>query len=182
MKINFNSFFNCLCFCILCTSCSSDTTTSTTTLTFSSFTRRTVSSAKFCLKRLRFKQDDVDTDSGTDNIDFSPGLVTLSSSGTTIGNAVLPIGTYKRVELDIEEDCDATTQKGIEFTNDNGSFDSDSTTTIKFRGTFEANEANETLSLGISNIITALDAITGSPADNDIRDALEASGADGDFQ
>ena len=86
-------------------SCGSDSVTnSTTVLKFGTFTRRAVTSSKFCLKRLRFKQNDVATNSGTDNIDFTPGLVTLSATGSTIGNITLPVGTYKRVEFDIEEE------------------------------------------------------------------------------
>lgn len=139
-----------------------------------------VSEVKMCLKRLRFKQDDAAASSESDNIDFSPGLVTITSTGADIGTIVLPEGTYKRVEFDMEPDCDnaGTTTYAASFTGDNGSGSTTATTSIIFRGTFEADGSDTTLTLAVANIMSSLDTdITGAVGDSTlVKDALEAAG------
>lgn len=170
--------------------CGKDATSSKVSMQFGSYTAQNrlfelfipsayaaVSEAKFCLKRLRFKTDDTETNGDDDNVDFTPGLITLETTGASLGEVTLPAGTYRRIEFDMEKDCDGTTQNGIAFTNSTASFTSDATTTIKFKGTFEANESAETLTLAVANIIDALDGITDPAAtENDIKNALEAAG------
>ena len=170
---------------------------STVTLNFSTFTvaksnildliipkafAASLTNATFCIKRLRFKTEDDDINETSDNVDFSPGVVTLSSEGSSIGSIILPLGTYKRVEIDMEVDCkdEDPSQTSIAFTNDFGSYSTDDTVTVKWRGTFEANEATETLSLNIQNVITTLSSID-TPGNNDIKNSLEAAGSDSDF-
>lgn len=199
------TFLICLIFTLGCgsgsnnpTSATSTSTTSTTvTLSFGSYTvaqnsimdylipkayAATFTTATFCLKRLRFKTDDEDSSSSEDNIDFSPGVVTLSTSGSTIGVITLPTGTYKRIEFDMETDCMDTnpSQASVAFANEFGSYTSDDTITMKWRGTFVANEVAQSLTLNISNAINALTALD-NPGNNDIKNTLEAAGSDGSF-
>ncbi len=190
--------------CVMCISgCSGGSnnptaaTSTSTTLSFGSFTvaqnsimdylipkayAATFTSATFCLKRLRFKTDDNDVNSPDDNIDFSPGVVTLSATGSTIGAVTLPTGTYRRIEFDMEKNCVGTntSQPSVAFTNEFGSFSTDDTITMKWRGTFVEDEAAQSITLNISNAINALAALD-NPGNNDIKDALEAAGSVGTF-
>jgi hypothetical protein len=135
-----------------------------------------LSNAKFCFKRLRFKKADVAEESEEDNVDFTPGQVTLTATGTTIGAIKLPTATYQRVEFDLEPNCVSGATNAVEGTNSNGSFSSTSNIKIVFRGTFEASEAQETLTLGVTSIITALNQLASGASGNTVRDALENAG------
>ncbi len=135
-----------------------------------------LSNAKFCFKRLRFKKADVAEESAEDNVDFTPGQVTLTSSGTTIGEIKLPTATYQRVEFDLEPNCVAGASNAAEGTNSQGNFSSTSNIKIVFRGTFEASDAQETLTLGVTSIITALNQLANGASGNTVRDALESAG------
>lgn len=135
-----------------------------------------LSNAKFCFKRLRFKKADVAEESAEDNVDFTPGQVTLTSTGTTIGEIKLPTATYVRVEFDLEANCVAGASNAVEGTNSNGTFSSTSNTKIVFRGRFDASEAQETLTLGVTSIISALNQLPNGASGNTVRDALENAG------
>lgn len=176
---------------------SNTTTSNTTTLRFGAYTvaqnsimdylipkayAASFTTATFCLKRLRFKTDDNDANSSDDNIDFSPGVVTLSATGSTIGDVTLPTGTYKRIEFDMETNCVGTntSQTSVTFTNEFGSYSTDDTITMKWKGTFVADTVTQSISLNISNAITALAALD-DPGNNDIKNSLEAAGSVGSF-
>jgi hypothetical protein len=59
--------------------------------------------------------------------------------------------------------------------NDNGSFTSADRITVKFRGEFTANEASESLTLGVQSIV---DAVNSHNVGDDLKDTLEgASGS-----
>lgn len=143
-----------------------------------SYSPQSVTMARFCFKRLRFKMDGEVTppDSSTDedNIDFEIGDVLLDSSGTYLGAVELPVGTYSRVEFDLENHC--VSGKSVQVHNSSGSYSSDQRITVKFEGTFVHSSAGSDLNLGVQSIISALDAVT---ADNQIKSALES--ASGDF-
>ena len=147
----------------------------TTTLKFASYSRAPLT-AKLCLKRLRFKTGDSDTSTTNGNVDFSAGQITLTSTGTTIGDITLPAGTYKRVEFDMEKDCLNTgALNSVEGTTSaSAAFTSDKTITIKFLGTFEATSSAKTLEMGVQNIATALNGLTGGSSADDVKTALEA--------
>ncbi len=141
------------------------------------------SEIQLCIKRLRFKAEDnddelsSDLDLEEDNVDFSPGLVTLTP-GAEIGQFELPAGIYKRIEIDLEEDCDDSSgAPSVAWTN-SGSFSSTDTITIKFEGSFDASESGGTLSLGAAAIVTAMDGVAGGYGNNDIKNALEAAGGE----
>ena len=131
-----------------------------------------VSSLKFCFKRLRFKQNLEDTVDPTveDNIDLDLGQVTISDSGTLLGQVEVPEGEYKRVEFDLEEDCDDTVKNSLDLINDSGTHSSTDRITIKFEGTFIV-DGEETLELGVQNIMSAANAYDGTGS---LKDALEA--------
>lgn len=135
-----------------------------------------VSSLKLCFKRLRFKLDDEDTaeletETSEDNIDFDLGEVDLSSGGAVLGTINLPKGTYKRIEFDLEDHCPSG--RSLQITNSNGSYSSSDRITIKFSGTFTA-DSNGVLTLGVQQIIDALNAYDGSTQLKNI--AEDASG------
>lgn len=133
---------------------------------------------KLCFKRIRFKTEGESTSSNSendpDNIDFEIGEVTLTNSGTTLGNVNLASGTYKRVEFDLHKDC--ASGKSVSFTNSSNTYNTEDKITVKFEGTFNLSAANQTLSLGLQNIIDALNGVTNS---NAIKDAIE--NVSGDF-
>lgn len=131
-----------------------------------------VSDLKFCFKRLRFKKELEDTVDETveDNIDLELGQVTISDSGTLLGTVEVPEDTYKRVEFDLEEDCDGTIKNSLDLINGSGSFSSTDRITIKFEGTFVV-DGEENLELGVQNILSAANAYDGVGS---LKDALEA--------
>ncbi len=132
-----------------------------------------VSDAKLCFKRLRFKlADEVTADPATnsDNIDFNIGEKTLGSADTDLGTISLAPNTYKRVEFDLEKDCNGYS---VKFTNANGTFMTDQRLTIKFKGVFTVDEATETVKLGIAAVMTALDGIPSGAGDKEIKEALD---------
>lgn len=131
-----------------------------------------VSDLKFCFKRLRFKRDDLDTSQPTsdeDNVDFLLGKVSVSSSGTYLGEVTIPSGTYKRIEFDLEPDCAGG--NSLEVTNSNGTYTTSDRITIKFTGEFTASD-DGVLTLGVQNILDALNSYNGSTT---LKDAAESA-------
>lgn len=131
-------------------------------------TTLSVSSLKFCFKRLRFKQTADATVS--ENQDFYLGEVTISNLGTDLTGVEIPVGTYSRIEFDLEPNCPSG--KSIELTNSNGSFSTDSTITIRFDGTFVHTELDQTLNLNIQQIVSSLNTVA---SDSDVRAKAEAA-------
>lgn len=137
-----------------------------------------LSNVKFCFKRIRFKMSgestSTDPTQDSDNLDFYLGEVNISNLGTTLDDVSLPLGTYSRVEFDLEDKCPSG--KSVQLTNFNGTYSTDDRITIKFEGTFVHSGTNETLELGIQQITSALNTVT---SDNNIRS--KAEGVSGDF-
>jgi hypothetical protein len=181
---------------VLLSGCGKAEPNPTITLAFGSFTAKNslmeflipsayaaLSNGKLCFKRLRFKTEGESTSSDptsdSDNIDFSPGEVSISTTGTTIGEVTVPAGTYKRVEFDLEKDCPGSTSGySVQLTNSNGTFNSEDRVTVKFEGTFEAAESGQRLELGAQAIIDALNAVTTIA---EVKSRLEAAGVKGTF-
>lgn len=131
---------------------------------------KSVTSVKMCFKRLRFKATST---SGEDNIDLPLGEVTLDSSGTSLSQVTIPSGTYTRIEFDLNKDC--ASGKSLQIENSSGTFTTESTTTIKFDGTFTMTQSHRVLSLGIQNIINKLNEVN---SNGQLKDkAEEASGS-----
>jgi hypothetical protein len=132
-----------------------------------------VSGTKFCFKRLRFKPD---SSTAGSNIDLTLGQVDIDPSGTSLLTVSIPEGTYRRVEFDLEKECDGVSGKpSVSFSNDIGSFSTQETMTIVFDGTYVASSSG-TLTLDIDALLDALDIVTNS---NQIKTSLE--NAPGDF-
>lgn len=133
-----------------------------------------VSDLKFCFKRLRFKRDlpDGQVDTTEDNVDLELGEKIISNSGTLLGSVSVPADTYKRIEFDLEPGCDGVATNSVSMVNDNGGFSSTSTITIKFDGTFIV-DGEETIELGIQNILDAANAYDGLGGQS-LKEALEA--------
>ncbi len=140
-----------------------------------------VSSGKMCFKRVRFKTageaTGADPSVDEDNIDFSPGEVSIATTSTELGDVTVPAGTYERIEFDLEKDCPGgVSGKSISFTNASGSFSSQDRISIKFEGTFEAALSGQQVTLGIQAIVDALNSVT---ADAQIKSALESASVKG---
>ena len=142
-----------------------------------------MTSGKLCFKRLRFKKDgeststNVTTDSS--NIDFSPGEVSISTTGTNLGEISIPAGTYRRVEFDFEKNCvGSTSGNSISFTNSYGTFSSNQTITVRFEGNFEASKSGQVLSLNAQAIVAAMNTVMSL---SDVKTNLEAASVKGSF-
>lgn len=130
----------------------------------------------FCFKRLRFKFDDSGS-GGSGNIDLDLGRVAIDPNGTSLGSVSIPAGSYDRIEIDLENECDGVASRpSVEFTNLNAPFNysTEDRLTVKFDGSFTATD-NATVDLNIDLLIDAMDTVT--PAD-DIKDVLEAVSGD----
>ncbi len=131
-----------------------------------------VSSLKFCFKRLRFKKaDDVTADPAIseDNIDFAIGEVIVSNASTSLGQIRLPEGEYRRVEFDLEDSCG--TGNSIQLVNTNGTYATNQRVTIKFSGVFTA-DSDGVLNLGVQSILTQLNTYSGVGT---LKDSAEAA-------
>ncbi|MEK6579079.1 MAG: hypothetical protein AABZ55_07610 [Bdellovibrionota bacterium] len=120
----------------------------------------TVNSVTFCFKRIRFKTQSVDSsDPANDpsNIDFAVGAIALSTAGTSLGSVSIPINTYSRVEFDLEDNCGLG--YSVSVANSNGTFTTANRITVKFEGSFAMDQSAKALSLGIQNIIGALNSV-----------------------
>jgi len=135
----------------------------------------TVSNVKFCFKRLRFKPDS--NTSGSD-FDVNLGEVDINPNGTNLLTVAVPIGTYRRIEFDLENECDGTPDTpSVTVTNLNGTFTTLDHVTIKFEGSYTVSQSG-TLSLDVDSLFDALDTIASG---NDIKTVLEAETTIGDF-
>lgn len=125
------------------------------------------SNIKFCFKRLRFKPDSTTTGS---QIDLVLGQVDIDPNGVNIVNVQIPAGTYRRIEFDLEGECDGTTDKpSVIFSNDNGTFSTTENMTIKFDGSYTISSTG-TVTLDIDAINDAMDLIN---SNNQIKSSLE---------
>jgi len=132
-----------------------------------------VSNITFCFKRLRFKyqnDDELESLGLEDNVDLSIGEVSIDSNGVTLGTIEVPQGTYRRIEFDLESDCGLG--KSIDLTNDHGSFSTTDRVTIKFEGTFVADNASEKLTLSVQSILDAANSYNGT---GDLAGHLESA-------
>lgn len=134
-----------------------------------------IGSLTLCFKRVRFKLADTDSVSGQDdNVDFNIGEISVDGGVVDLGSLELPKGkTYKRLEFDLESSCAGG--KSIDLVNDNGSYSTTDRITIKFTGTFTANDGS-IMTLGPQNLATALNSFNGS---GDLKTIAE--GASGSF-
>ncbi|MBC7690262.1 MAG: hypothetical protein H7222_00705 [Methylotenera sp.] len=142
-----------------------------------------VSKVTLCFKRLRFKAvegaetNESEKAGSSDNVDFSPGEITLSSTGdTSIGSVKVPAGSYRRIEFDLEKNCPgAATGNSVQIWSSSNStatpdFVTQERVTVKFFGTFSAGADGQIVNLGVANILSALTQVaTGS----DIKLKLE---------
>lgn len=132
-----------------------------------------VSNTKFCFKRLRIKPE---SNSLVSDIELALGQVDINPAGTSLLTVTVPVGTYRRIEFDLDKECDGVAGKpSVMFTNGNGTFSTLDTMTIRFDGAYTVS-ATGTLTLDIDALLDALDLVT---ANNQIKTSLE--NAPGDF-
>lgn len=127
--------------------------------------------ADFCFKRMRFKPDS--STSGS-NFDLLIGQKTISAAATSVVSAAVPEGVYRRIEFDLEPNCDGSSKPSVQFTNNNGTFNTNDTMTIKFEGVYTVN-ADGTLVLNVDALFDAMDTVT---VNTQIKTVLEASTGD----
>ncbi len=135
-----------------------------------------VTNAYFCFKRLRFKTDSSD-ETTDDNIDVNIGRVAIDPNGTNLVSVTIPSGVYRRIEFDLEEECnDVASTPSVEFTNGLAPFNHSTSDrmTIKFEGTFTAT-ADTSLDLDIDAFFDTMDTINDG---NDIKNQFEALSGD----
>jgi hypothetical protein len=135
-----------------------------------------VTNAFFCFKRLRFKTDSSD-ETTDDNIDIDIGRMAIDPNGTNLATITIPSGVYRRIEFDLEEECnDIALTPSVEFTNSLAPFNhrTSDRMTIKFEGTFTAT-ADTSLDLDIDVFFDTMDTINDG---NDIKNLFEALSGD----
>jgi hypothetical protein len=127
-----------------------------------------VGSVDLCFKRLRFKPVEND-DSSAENYDLSLGRVTIDPNGTNIVSVSVPEGTYRRIEFDLEGNCDGLGAPSVSFVN-GVSYSTQDNIKIKFEGILVV-DSDEMVSLDTDKILDALDTVSSS---NQIKNTLEA--------
>ena len=129
-----------------------------------------ISGISFCFKRLRFKPDE--STNGT-NYDLELGRVEIDAvNGTDLLTIVVPEGTYRRIEFDLEGGCDGDALKpSVTFLNGSTSYSTQDNMTIKFEGTYRVT-SNGTLNLDIDALVDTMNTISDS---NQIKSELENS-------
>jgi hypothetical protein len=128
-----------------------------------------VSSVTFCFKRMRFKPDSATNGS---NFDLTVGEIVVDPNDTNIVTVGVPEGSYRRIEFDLEADCNGDeTKPSVKFTNATGLKSTSQNMTIKFEGIFVVS-ADGTLNLDIDPLLDAMETV---PDSNSIKSALEAA-------
>lgn len=139
----------------------------------SSLSAFTVNQAKFCFKRVRFKQAGELTNSDPavdgDNVDFDIGEKTLNAVGDNLGNITVPPAVYTRIEFDLDNHCG--NGYSVYLVNTSGTFSTNDTISIKFEGNVVLN-SDVSLNLALQNLISALNTVSSS---TQIRTKLEAA-------
>lgn len=132
-----------------------------------------ITEARFCFKRVRFKQagelTSIDPVTDEDNIDFSIGEKVLNTTGDNLGNVAVPPGNYERIEFDLDNSCG--TNYSVRVINSNGTFSTDQHVSIKFIGNININN-NFSVELALQNLITQLNTVT---LGSEIKTKLEAA-------
>ena len=135
-----------------------------------------VSDVKICPSQVRFIQNGEST--ATDISFASTAEVSVSASGTTVGTASVPNGTYTRIEIDLTDAC--TSKKSIQATNPQGNFTSSEKITLSFTGSFVLS-GNGSLTLSVQPIMESLGQAS---SDGDLKGKAEqnnGSFGNGDF-
>ncbi len=127
-----------------------------------------VGSVDLCFKRLRFKPVEND-DSTAENYDLDIGLVTIDPNGTNIMSVSVPEGTYRRIEFDLEGNCNGLGAPSVSFLN-GATYSTQDNIKIKFEGILVV-DSDKTVTLNTDIILDALDNVT---SDNQIKNTLEA--------
>lgn len=128
-----------------------------------------LSDFKMCFKRMRFK---VDSGAATSsNVDLALGEQVIKKEGTPLGTITINDITYKRIEFDLESNCDGGTKPSVSITNGNGFFTTNDKITIKFDG--EYLPSNGDLTMFIQTIVNQVKNYQVS--DGSIKDVMEAA-------
>lgn len=141
---------------------------------FTSLSIQAVSEARFCFKRIRFKQagelTNIDPTIDEDNIDFQIGLKILSTAGDNFGSIRVPPGNYTRIEFDLDNSC--AVGYAVSVTNAApGPLSTSQSVTIKFFGNITIN-SDVSIELALQNLVNALNTVTDGAQ---IKTQLEAA-------
>jgi len=128
-----------------------------------------VGSVDLCFKRLRFKPVEND-DSTAENYDLALGQVTIDPNGTNIVSVAVPEGTYRRIEFDLEANCNGLVAPSVLFENGVTTYSTQDNIKIKFEGILVV-DGDKTVNLNTDVILDALGSVS---SDGDIKNTLEA--------
>lgn len=104
-----------------------------------------------------------------DSIDFNIGSITLNSETKSLGNVVIPVGRYRRVEFSLEPKC--ARQLSLVLSNAQGEFSSDKSIKLKVNGDFTIAEDTQ-LVIGLDTLKSALAKYDGS---SDIKEIFKTN-------
>ena len=124
-----------------------------------------VSNLSMCFKRIRLKPSNSIIN---ENVDFEIGYLNIPPSGIELGDIEVSLGTFERIEIDLENDCNNSGESSIVFTNDHGTFSSNDRISLRFEGSFST--TNVDVNLLLQNIINTLNNYNGS---TDLKDDIE---------
>lgn len=122
---------------------------------------------RLCFKRVRFKTT---SSSSAGDIELELGEVSINQEGTDLGEVEISDTTYRRIEFDIDKNCDDTSKPSIQIMNDNGTFTSDDHITIKFEGEFKPSDDGD-LDMYVQNIVDSVKNYQLS--DGELKEVLE---------
>lgn len=122
----------------------------------------------FCFKRARFKIDQSIETQETDNIDLNIGQIIFDGSKKFLADISIPVGTYRRIELDIKKGCND--ENSIIIKNSNGTFSTDDSITLRFEGETVV-EKDSKLQLNMNPILSSFESVQ---SNSEIKSRLES--------
>jgi hypothetical protein len=133
-----------------CSNKGTDTGNPSMQMLFSAYQAASVSQVTLCVHQIRFKSDNSSGETG-ENTNISAGLVTVLPNGTVIGDISVKVGTYRRIDVMVKDQCG--TGNSIMIQNGNGTFSSSQPLTLRFIGELQVDVFSSALTLGITPFI-----------------------------
>ncbi len=116
-----------------------------------------VAGAQMCVHQIRMFKKQPSPGAGVVVVDVN-GLITLSPSGTLIGEFEIESAVYQRVDIMVKDECGVGLS--IQVQNDSGTFTGTLPKILRFNGEFEVKNENERLVLDIVPFINFFDTVT----------------------
>lgn len=132
-----------------------------------------VSDVRLCVHQLRFFADRSNPGPGVE-MNRTPQIIELLPSGTVVGNAEIPPGVYRRIDVMLKNNC--SEGGSIQIQNDAGAFSSKNPQILRFTGEFQVPKVGGRIVLEAQAFINFLDSVT---SDAGLADGLDD--VEGDF-